>query len=90
MVAQNVFCTHEVKKIFYEEKIAFDGSFDATKGLQQIEIPDLLDLCAPCSEQPSNISTMIIHVSLSGYRVSSSARLRSSYISTKIFNQGVL
>ena len=29
------------------------------KCLQQIEIPDLLDMCAPCSELPSYMRTMV-------------------------------
>ena len=33
-------------------------SFGLTKCLYQIEIPDLPHMCAPCSELPSNISTM--------------------------------
>ena len=37
------------------KKIRFDDSFDVTKCLHQIEIPDLLQMC---SELPSNISTM--------------------------------
>ena len=36
------------------------GTFDVTKCHQQIEIPDLLHMCAPCSELASNISTIII------------------------------
>ena len=36
---------HDVKKVF-SEKIVFDHYFDLTKRLHQIEIPDLLDMCA--------------------------------------------
>ena len=39
-------------------KIGFDDSFDVTKCLHQIEIPDLLHMCATCAELSSNISTM--------------------------------
>ena len=34
----------------------FDDSFDVTKCLQKVEIPDL---CAPISGLPSTISTMV-------------------------------
>ena len=34
------------KGIFREKKIGFDHSFDVTKCLQQIEMPDLLQMCA--------------------------------------------
>ena len=33
-------------------------SFGATKCLQQIKLPDLLHICAPCTELPSHISTL--------------------------------
>ena len=47
MVAQNTLRKHDVKKgIFREKKIGFDHSFDVTKCLHQIEIPDLLHMCA--------------------------------------------
>ena len=42
-----------------KKKLGFDDSFDVTKRLQQIEIPDLLNVCAQRSELPSDISTMI-------------------------------
>ena len=58
MVAQNMLCTYEVNWAFFEKKIGLDESFDVTKCFQQIEISDLLYLCAPRSELPSNISTM--------------------------------
>ena len=32
--------------LFFEKKIEFDDSFDVTKCLQQIEMPDLLHVCA--------------------------------------------
>ena len=38
--------------------MTFNVSFDITKRLQQIEIADLLHVCGPCSELPSNINTM--------------------------------
>ena len=56
MVAQNMLRTY-VKYVFSEERKI--GFFDAvTIGLQQIEIPDLLHMFAPCTKLPSNISTM--------------------------------
>ena len=60
MAAQNILRTNEVKYVFSEEnKIGFDYSFDVTKCLQQLEIPDLFHMCAPCSELPSDIRTMV-------------------------------
>ena len=38
-----------------QKKIGFENSVDVTKCIQQIEIPDLLNMCAPCSELPFNI-----------------------------------
>ena len=58
MVPQNMLRTYKVKYVFPEKNVGSDDSFDVTKCLQQIEIPDLLHMCAPCSELPSNISTM--------------------------------
>ena len=56
MVAQNMLRTFIVQWVY--RKIEFDCPFDVTKGLQQIEIPDLLHtMCANCYELPSNIST---------------------------------
>ena len=46
MVAQNTFRTHDVKTVFSEKKSGFDHSFDVTKCLHQIKIPDLLHMCA--------------------------------------------
>ena len=46
MVAQNMFLTSNVKKVFSEKKIGFDDSFDVTKCLHQIDNPDLLHVCA--------------------------------------------
>ena len=40
------------------ENLGFDDSFDVTKCLQQIEMPDLLHVCSEGNEQPSNIKTM--------------------------------
>ena len=46
MVAQITLRTHDVKKVFSErKKMGFDHSFDVTKCLHQIEIPDLLHMC---------------------------------------------
>ena len=60
MVAQHMLRTHDVKSVFFErKKMEFDESFDVTKCLQQIEIPDIWHTCAPRSELPSNVSTMI-------------------------------
>ena len=58
MVAQNMLRTYKVKKFFPEKKIKIDDSIDVAKCLQQIEIPDLLHMCAPCSALPSYISIM--------------------------------
>ena len=40
--------TYDVNKVFFrrKKKIGFDDSFDVTKCLQQIEMPDLLHICA--------------------------------------------
>ena len=38
--------------------IGFDDSVDVTEYLYQIEIPDLLHTCAPCSELQSKKSNM--------------------------------
>ena len=46
-------------RYFSDKKFGFDDSLDVTKCLQRIEILDLLHMCAPCSELPSDISTMI-------------------------------
>ena len=46
MVAHFMLRTYDVNKVFSEKKIGFDDSFDVTKCLQQIEMPDLLHLCA--------------------------------------------
>ena len=59
MVAQTMLVTNKINRSL-PKKIGFDDSFDVTKCLQQIEIPDLLHMCAPCSELPSNISTMLM------------------------------
>ena len=58
MVAQNMLRTYDVKQFFSDKKIEFDGSFDVSKCLKQIELPDLLHMCAKGTEQPSNIKTM--------------------------------
>ena len=60
MVAQNMLRTYRVKWVFSKiTKIGFIDSLDVTECLQQIEIPDLLNMCAPYSELPSYISTMV-------------------------------
>ena len=49
--------TFKVKLVFFNKIFRFDDSFVVTKCFQQIKIPDLLHVCAPCTELPSNIST---------------------------------
>ena len=46
------------KQGLFPKKIGFDDSFDVTECLQQIEMPDLLHVCAEWNEQPSNIKTI--------------------------------
>ena len=46
MVAPLTLRTYDVNKVFFRKKIEFDDSFDVTKCLQQIEMPDLLHVCA--------------------------------------------
>ena len=58
MVAQNMLRTYDVKQVILAN-VGFDNSFDVTKCLQQIEIPDLLCMCALWNEQPTNIETMV-------------------------------
>ena len=53
MVAQNMLHTYEAKYVFIEQKIEFDTSVDVTKCPQQIEILDLLHICAPFSKLSS-------------------------------------
>ena len=48
MVAQNILRTFEEKEVCSETNFGFDGSFDVTKCHQQIEIPELFNMCAPC------------------------------------------
>ena len=56
MVAQNMFCTYnKYNRSFPKKKVGFDDAIDVTKCLQQIEIRDLLNICAPCSELPSYV-----------------------------------
>ena len=45
MVAQFILRTYDVNKVF-RKKIGFEDSSDVTKWLQQIEMPDLLHVCA--------------------------------------------
>ena len=46
MVAHFTLRTHEGKWVFSGKNTRFDDSFDVTKCLQQIEKPDLLNVCA--------------------------------------------
>ena len=46
MVAHFILRTYDVNKAFFQKKIEFDESFNVTKCLQQIEMPDLLHVCA--------------------------------------------
>ena len=46
MVAQNMLRTYDVKYVFSEIKIGFDYTFNVTKCLQQIEMPNLFYMCA--------------------------------------------
>ena len=49
-------CARMMKsRSFSEKNTGFDDSLDVTYCLQQIEMPDLLQMCAPCSELPSII-----------------------------------
>ena len=45
MVAQKMFRTYDVKKVF-SKKSDFYDSFDVTQSLQKIEMNDLLHVCA--------------------------------------------
>ena len=63
MVAHNMVRTSEIKNVFSEKKSGFDDSFDVTKCIKQPEMPDLLHMCEPCSELPSNISIMLFVLS---------------------------
>ena len=58
MVAQKMVRKYEVKQVCSGKKIGFDDSFDVTNCLQQIKILDLLHMCLPCSDLPSNLSSM--------------------------------
>ena len=46
MVAHFTLRTYDVNTVFFQKKIGFDDSFDVTKYPQQIEMPDLLHVCA--------------------------------------------
>ena len=46
MVAHFTLRTYDVKRSFFEKKIEFNDSFDVTECFQQIEMPDLLHMCA--------------------------------------------
>ena len=50
--------THEEVNGLFRFYVGYDDSFDVTKCLQQIEIPDVLHMCAQCFELPSSISTL--------------------------------
>ena len=43
----------------FQKNIKFNDYVDVTECLWQIEIPDILHVCAQCSELPSNIGTMM-------------------------------
>ena len=44
MVAIFTLRTNDENKVFFRKKIGFDDSFDVTKCLQQIEMPDSLHM----------------------------------------------
>ena len=44
MVAQNMFRTYDVKSVF--SLFGFDETLDVIKCFQQIEMPDLIHMCA--------------------------------------------
>ena len=46
MVAHFTLRTNDKNKVFFRKKIGFDDSYDVTKYFQQIEMPDLLHVCA--------------------------------------------
>ena len=46
MLAHFMSRTNDENKVFFRKKTGFDDSFDVTKCLQQIEMPDLLHVCA--------------------------------------------
>ena len=46
MVAHFTLRTNDENKVFFRKEIGFDDSFDVTECLQQIEMPDLLHMCA--------------------------------------------
>ena len=53
MFAHFTLRTNDENKIFFPgKKIGFDDSFDVTKCLQKIEIPDLHHMCALRPELP--------------------------------------
>ena len=59
MVAHFTLRTNDESKVFFRKKNGFDDSFDVTKCLQPIEMPDL----------PSNIKTMGIRISFFGFQI---------------------
>ena len=46
MIAHFTLRTNYKNKVFFRKKIGFDESFEVTKCLQQIEMPDFLYVCA--------------------------------------------
>jgi len=59
-----VFIQDGSSRMKYNRTLLREKSVDVTKCLQQSEIPDFLYMYAPCSELPSNISTMFLTVFL--------------------------
>ena len=69
-LAQIMLRLHVLSKIgLFREKQSDLTTVDLTNCLQQIEIPGLLPMCTPCSELPSNVSSMgtLYSISQSGY-----------------------
>ena len=58
MIAQNMLRTYKGKLILLKNNFEFDDTFDVTKCLKQIDLPDLFHMCAPCAKLPSNITEM--------------------------------
>ena len=56
--------TYDVKYVIFEKIIGLDDStFDVTKCVQRIEIPEILYMCAKGNEQPSiDIRTMVSYL----------------------------
>ena len=64
MLTQNMLRMHNEKKGFSENKIRFVTVFNLIKCLIEINLQKLLVACAPLSNFPSNIDTMLITFSL--------------------------